>query len=100
MIFCPGPICLCPAQNDQNGVRATTARSGNLMVWVFCGIARAGELTTSVAATLAASSFPDVTAGTKDGATATAAASTDGTQWWRNAKHDDMAMSHGDVMIF
>ena len=21
-------------------------------------------------------------------------------QWWRNAKHDDMAMSHGDVMEF
>ena len=21
-------------------------------------------------------------------------------QWWRNAKHDDMAMSHGDVMKF
>ena len=44
-MICPGPIRLCPAQNDQKGVRATTAKSGNLVVWVFCGIPRAGELT-------------------------------------------------------
>ena len=25
---------------------------------------------------------------------------TEPAQWWRNAKHDDMAMGHGDVMIF
>ena len=45
-VICTGPIRLCPAQNDQNGVRATTAKSGNLVVWVFCRRPQARLLTT------------------------------------------------------
>ena len=48
-MICPGPIRLYPAQKDQNGVRATAAGSGNLLVWVFfCGVPRAGHLTTKI----------------------------------------------------
>ena len=43
-VICPGPIRLYPAQKDQNGVRATAAGSGNLLVWVLCGVPRAGLL--------------------------------------------------------
>ena len=35
-MICPGPICLCPAQNDQKGVRAHAVKFGSLLVWVFC----------------------------------------------------------------
>ena len=35
-VVCLGPIRLCPAQNNQKGVRATTAKSGIFLVWVFC----------------------------------------------------------------
>ena len=35
-MICPGPIRLCPAQNDQNGVRAHVVKFGSLLVWVFC----------------------------------------------------------------
>ena len=35
-VICPGPICLCPAQNDQKGVRATTGKLGIFLIWVFC----------------------------------------------------------------
>ena len=35
-VICPGPIRLCPAQNDQNGVRAHVVKFGSLLVWVFC----------------------------------------------------------------
>ena len=47
-MICPGPIRLCPAQNDQKGVRVTTAKSGNLAVWVFCRRPRGGCLITIV----------------------------------------------------
>ena len=46
-VICPGPIRLCPAQNDQKSVRATTAKSGNLVVWVFCRRPRGGCLITA-----------------------------------------------------
>ena len=35
-VICPGPIRLCPAQNDQKGVRATTGKLGIFLIWVFC----------------------------------------------------------------
>ena len=35
-VICPGPIHLCPAQNDQKGVRAHVVKFGSLLVWVFC----------------------------------------------------------------
>ena len=35
-MICPGPIRLCPAQNDQKGVRAHVVKFGSLLVWVFC----------------------------------------------------------------
>ena len=44
--ICPGPIRLCPSQNDQKGVRATTAKSsGIFLVWVFCRRPQGGVLT-------------------------------------------------------
>ena len=35
-MICPGPNHLCPAQNDQKGVRATTGELGIFLIWVFC----------------------------------------------------------------
>ena len=35
-MICPGPIRLCPAQNDQKGVRATTGKLGIFLIRVFC----------------------------------------------------------------
>ena len=35
-VICPGPIRLCPAQNDQKGVRATTGKLCIFLIWVFC----------------------------------------------------------------
>ena len=35
-MICPGPIRLCPAQNDQKGVRAHVVKFGSLLVRVFC----------------------------------------------------------------
>ena len=35
-VTCPGPIRLCPTQNDQKGVRATTGKLGIFLIWVFC----------------------------------------------------------------
>ena len=43
-MICPGPIRLCPAQNDQNGVRAHVVKFGSLLVWVFCRRLRSGPL--------------------------------------------------------
>ena len=43
-MICPVPIRLYPAQKDQNGVRATAAGLGNLLVWVFCRRPRARRL--------------------------------------------------------
>ena len=35
-VICPGSIRLCPAQNDQKGVRTTTGELGIFLIWVFC----------------------------------------------------------------
>ena len=43
-MICPGPIRLCPAQNDQNFVRAHVVKFGSLLVWVFCRRPRSGPL--------------------------------------------------------
>ncbi len=47
--MCAGQIRLCPAQNDQKGVRATTAKSGIFLVWVFCRRPQGSCLITKVA---------------------------------------------------
>ena len=35
-VICPGSIRLCPAQNGQKGVWATTGKLGIFLIWVFC----------------------------------------------------------------
>ena len=56
-VICPGPIRLCPAQNDQKGVRATTGKLGIFLIWVFCRRPQFSCLITKPASRAALGSF-------------------------------------------